>query len=74
MRSSWAPTISQVIKPTKTTYRRLIDIVLLLLLLLLLVRFNVLLKHYNFDSYQYLFGVHGDVTGDTQQSFNDINF
>ena len=34
MRSSWAPTISQVIKPTKTTYRRLINIVLLLLLLL----------------------------------------
>ena len=31
-------------------------------------------KRYNFDSYQYLFGVHDDVTGDTQQSFNDINF
>ena len=30
-----APTISQVIKPIKTTYRRLINIVLLLLLLLL---------------------------------------
>ena len=40
MRSSWAPTISQVIKPTKTTYRRLINIVLLLLLLLLLFIFN----------------------------------
>ena len=35
MRSSWAPTISQVIKPIKTTYRRLINIVLLLLFIIM---------------------------------------
>ena len=50
-----APTISQVIKPIKTTYRRLINIVLLLLLLLFII--IVFLVYIHIETMVYLYNL-----------------